>query len=236
MTRSDSRAGVAKRLKALIDRSGGVRAFAAELDISSSLVSSYRHGRCLPNSESLKKIAETTGVSVDWLLFGDGGESPVMRGQTRSEATLAEDVAEHVRREALRLVGGPALSLDGEQSLDVAVSGRRLLREAAQQVARNYHKQAKSLEAIRTALQPVAEAAVKSKDQSGREVFDRAVAAAFELRESLSVGSARYVSLRDPGAYIPVPLPIDEVRELGERAIARLNWEHGRRGKRRQQR
>lgn len=206
---------MAERLRSLAQRYGGVRGFAEKVAISASLVSSYLNGKRLPDALTLRKIVEHTGVSLDWLFFGDGGNSLVLRGQSRPEATLAQDVAEHVGREALRLVGGSVLSVDGELPLSVSVDGERLLSAAAHQVARNYRGWAERMQAVRDAFMPVAE--VESGDPTARDVFDRALAAGLRLTETSDASLPLSV---DPGAYIP--LPPEVLREVAPRAMARL--------------
>jgi transcriptional regulator with XRE-family HTH domain len=77
---------------------GGVRRFAEKIGLSPSLVSSYLNGARLPDATSLWKIADATEVSLDWLLYGVGGETPRYRGQSRDAVALEADVAAEVRR------------------------------------------------------------------------------------------------------------------------------------------
>ena len=42
------------------------------------------------------------GLSLDWLLFGEGGDGPVYRGQTRTRAELTADLSSHITRELAR--------------------------------------------------------------------------------------------------------------------------------------
>ncbi|MBA3522496.1 MAG: helix-turn-helix domain-containing protein, partial [Gemmatimonadales bacterium] len=74
---------MAERLRRLKD-ARGVRKWADQLGLSPSLLSSYLNGGRLPNTETLRAISDRTGVSLDWLLFGEGGEEPAMRGQWRT--------------------------------------------------------------------------------------------------------------------------------------------------------
>jgi transcriptional regulator with XRE-family HTH domain len=83
-----------RRLKGAL----GVRAFAEQLGLSASLVSSYLNGGRLPDAGTLRTIAERTGASLDWLLLGEGDDEPRYRGQSRSTAELATDLASHVTR------------------------------------------------------------------------------------------------------------------------------------------
>ena len=76
----------------------GVRRFADHIGLSASLLSSYLNGGRLPDTTTLWKIADATKVSLDWLLYGDGGEAPRYRGQSRDAVALEADVAAEVRR------------------------------------------------------------------------------------------------------------------------------------------
>lgn len=95
--------GVAERLWAL-KGAAGVRAFAERVGVAPSLVSSYLNGGRLPTAERLQRIAERTGVSLDWLLLGEGGAAPRFRGQDRNQAELEADVAAYVARAASPLL------------------------------------------------------------------------------------------------------------------------------------
>lgn len=98
--------GVVARLRAL-KGTDGVNAFAERVHLAPSLVSSYLNGTRLPGAESLRTIAERTGVSLDWLLLGDRGEEPRFLGQSRTQAELAADVGAYVAH-ALRASDIPA--------------------------------------------------------------------------------------------------------------------------------
>jgi transcriptional regulator with XRE-family HTH domain len=119
--------GVAERLWGLKGELG-VRRFADRVGLSASLVSSYLNGRRLPDAPTLRLVAERTGVSLDWLLLGEGGMSPVYRGQVRSEASLEQDVAAYVTR-ALCTSEGVADSLMSPD--EIQVDGRAVLADAA---------------------------------------------------------------------------------------------------------
>ncbi len=140
----------------------GVRKFAGQLGLSPSLVSSYLNGTRLPTAATLRAVGERTGVSLDWLLFGEGGEQPVMRGQWRSEAGLEADVAARVAREAAQ-----RLTRDFGEVV-ITVDGVRLLAAAAEQVAMNYCVWARRLAATAAALMPVTEMGVELVDFADR--------------------------------------------------------------------
>ncbi|GJG87433.1 hypothetical protein tb265_26140 [Gemmatimonadetes bacterium T265] len=103
--------GVAQRLRAL-KGTASVRAFAERVGLAPSLVSNYLNGNRLPESPTLRTLAERTGVSLDWLLLGDGGDAPRYRGQDRDEVELEADIAAWVNR-ALRQAYAPELAQEG---------------------------------------------------------------------------------------------------------------------------
>lgn len=65
------RAGtVVGRIGLLIDRAGGVRALARRAGISEGAVRKWRKGTATPRHTYLVKLAQATGVSVQWLITG----------------------------------------------------------------------------------------------------------------------------------------------------------------------
>lgn len=91
------------RLRLLVqDLAKSNRAFARRCGIAPSRLSEWLAGEQLPGLERLGRIAEQTGVSLDWLLSGVGGNSPVYVGQQRPTQDLEHDIAIHVRREIHR--------------------------------------------------------------------------------------------------------------------------------------
>jgi transcriptional regulator with XRE-family HTH domain len=111
------RDGLDRRLRQLIKAHGPSQAaFAKACGIDAPRVTAWLGGEThpgrkrgatrakpLPSAAHLHAIAESCGVSLDWLLFGDGGDEPIYRGQSRPdarlEAELANDVAARVLRE-----------------------------------------------------------------------------------------------------------------------------------------
>ena len=90
----------------------GVNKWAERVGLSQGLVSAYINGTRLPGAESLRAIAERTGVSLDWLLLGWGGEGPLCRNQTRSRGELEADIVAWVNR-ALQQAYALELAQDG---------------------------------------------------------------------------------------------------------------------------
>jgi len=65
-------------------------------------------------------LAEKTRVSLDWLLFGEGGDSPVLRGAERSEQALADDYRGFVEQAIRARVRSDALPLPPDVLADRA--------------------------------------------------------------------------------------------------------------------
>lgn len=82
----------------------------------------------IPRGTTLQTIAAKTGRSLDWLL---GFDVPEFRGQTRSIADLADDVAAHVKR-AIYTQLGPPESIMGERE-EWLVVGHNALQLAVDQ-------------------------------------------------------------------------------------------------------
>lgn len=92
------------RLRLLIqDRAPSNRAFARHCGIPAARLSEWLAGEQLPGLPHLRRLADRTGVSLDWLLGGVGGESPIYVGQHQSNEDLERDLAIYVRREIHRL-------------------------------------------------------------------------------------------------------------------------------------
>lgn len=64
--------------------------------VGTTLVSKWCDGGTVPSARHLALLAQRTGVSVDWLLGLEG--APMMRGQSRGEASLLDDVMAHLTR------------------------------------------------------------------------------------------------------------------------------------------
>lgn len=91
------------RLRLLIQRlAKSNRAFAHRCEIEAPRLSEWLAGEQFPGLKHLRLIADRTGVSLDWLLLGIGGPSPVFTGQSRSQTELEQDIAVYVRREIHR--------------------------------------------------------------------------------------------------------------------------------------
>ena len=92
---------LAQRLRILVTRAGGVRKFAIRLsdpdsEFSPALVSAYLNGTRQPGTKSLRLISERAGVSLDWLLFGEGGEEPRRRGESWTRGEFEDELAARI--------------------------------------------------------------------------------------------------------------------------------------------
>ena len=88
-----------ERLRLLIASLGDSYAsFARRCGVDPPRISDWLSGDQLPSLDHLRRISDQTGVSTDWLLFGDGGAEPTYRGQLRSQRDLEVDLAVAVRR------------------------------------------------------------------------------------------------------------------------------------------
>lgn len=57
-----------ERLEGLIEKHGGVERMAVQIDVSFYTLQDWRRKDTLPSADSLVKIADEYGVSIDWLL------------------------------------------------------------------------------------------------------------------------------------------------------------------------
>jgi transcriptional regulator with XRE-family HTH domain len=206
---------VAERLRLLMT-GASIRRFADRVGVSGSLVSSYLSGGRLPEAGTLHRIAERTGVSLDWLLCGEGGADVRYRGQSRTRAELAEDVAAFVRRGVSERLG------DAHPNLAPDVDGQRVLDRVTHLAARSYRGWADRIAAISEALMPVTELSLHAtsltetlagfvtpiaqseiRSRTG-ECVDRAWDAVFSLPRKVEA-AARY----RPSQFFPTPTAAD---------------------------
>jgi transcriptional regulator with XRE-family HTH domain len=90
----------AERLERLRQSTGEPKTrFAKRCGVTpASRMGEYLRGEKQPGFDLLHRIAEATGVSLDWLLFGDGGEEPRRRGETQTQADFHDEFAARVLR------------------------------------------------------------------------------------------------------------------------------------------
>lgn len=60
------------RIKAVVNKVGGKRAMARAIEVSDTQVYRYINGINTPGMEVIKRIADVGGVSVEWLMNGEG--------------------------------------------------------------------------------------------------------------------------------------------------------------------
>ena len=83
------------RLRPLVDRFGGARAFAAECGVPRSAVDKWLGGRAGPGFRSLVAIKRVTGASLDQLVAGESVESAV-------DLTLLERIVVAIEEEIMK--------------------------------------------------------------------------------------------------------------------------------------
>lgn len=82
--------GFPKKLKAARIKTGFTqREVAKEIKINHSTIASYETGRTQPDYETLGKLADFYGVSVDWLLGTSGGKSNPLSHENADKNRLA---------------------------------------------------------------------------------------------------------------------------------------------------
>lgn len=99
--------------------------FARALDVQPTQVSSWTSETGGISAPWLARIALVTGISLDWLILGEG--EPRFRAASRPQRSLEQDVASHVASAVTTY-----LRSQGELSSDfrVEVDGREILRRA----------------------------------------------------------------------------------------------------------
>lgn len=116
-TVSISEHGIESRLEALASRVGGKRALAQMAGISESQLYRILAGESMPKMDSVIRICEATGVSVDWLATGRGpgpGDEHQVRDGSSSYVGLRAEMADteepetvagrgHLDRDALQM-------------------------------------------------------------------------------------------------------------------------------------
>lgn len=66
--------------------------------VSTTTVHEWRHGEKLPSSDSIRLIAEKTGVSYDWLATGRGAKAPPADDYSAAMARRIAKASPEVRR------------------------------------------------------------------------------------------------------------------------------------------
>lgn len=86
----DSSDGFPERMAYAIDRAGGVTRLASTTGSSQSVIRKWRLGRSEPTRRNLVKVAQSAGVSVQWLAIGTG---PKLAESERATMTDADGFA-----------------------------------------------------------------------------------------------------------------------------------------------
>lgn len=102
---------------------GNQAALARTLGVDPPRISDWKNRTELPRMDALQALGQVCGVSVDWILFGDGA---MYRDQWRTPAMLEFDLAEHVQRDAEAALRQECLA---PPDVGVSVDGLTILRE-----------------------------------------------------------------------------------------------------------
>lgn len=86
-----------ERLQALIDKLGWNQSkLAREIDSSSVQIGRWLQNKVAPTANSIRRIADATGCSLDWLLTGEGGMFIEGLYPLMSQEELEKDAQEHL--------------------------------------------------------------------------------------------------------------------------------------------
>ncbi len=86
------RAGLAQRLGQAVDAAGGPARILRDAGVTSSTYSRYLNGETEASAEKLGRIAEVTGVSLDWLVLDRG--APIFEAGAPPAIPLGPDMAQ----------------------------------------------------------------------------------------------------------------------------------------------
>jgi len=85
------------RLRVLVNREESQAAFCRVTGVTTASLSEWLTTG-LPSLRMLGVVQEATGVSLDWLVLGVGGDGPRFLGESRAEPSIATDMAAAVSR------------------------------------------------------------------------------------------------------------------------------------------
>lgn len=108
---------------------GSQSTLAQLLGIQRTRISEWKAKDGIPGREALDALGRAFGISVDWILFGDGA---MYRRQDRAPQRLALDLQEQAQQRALAAV---RRDVDPDFDADIVVNGEALLREALELAA-----------------------------------------------------------------------------------------------------
>ena len=90
------------RIKAAADRIGGLETLAPRLtDVSRRTLSDWSNDKTEPRASSIAEICEITGVSVDWLVTGNGemlGSQPAIAHVAIRDMSLLKEAIELIEQ------------------------------------------------------------------------------------------------------------------------------------------
>lgn len=86
------RAGLAQRLGQAVDAAGGPARILRDAGVTSSTYSRYLNGETEASAEKLGRIAEVTGVSLDWMVLDRG--APIFEAGAPPAIPLGPDMAQ----------------------------------------------------------------------------------------------------------------------------------------------
>lgn len=108
---------------------GSQSTLAQLLGIQRTRISEWKAKDGIPGREALDALGRAFGISVDWILFGDGA---MYRRQDRAPQRLALDLQAQAQQRALAAV---RRDVDPGFDADIVVNGETLLREALDSAA-----------------------------------------------------------------------------------------------------
>lgn len=123
-----SRDSKTARVRHRVGRHDSDAAFAEHVRVPRQTLSDWLAGNNEPSLPQLIRLSERTRVSLDWLVFGEGGDAPVYRGLSRTPGQLTADLANEVAW-ALQNAADRGEFLPDEVYEGWAVDGTRVLRE-----------------------------------------------------------------------------------------------------------
>jgi transcriptional regulator with XRE-family HTH domain len=113
--------------------------FAKLVEMPRQTVSDWLTGRNDPSLAQLIHLSETTNVSLDWLVLGEGGDAPVERGHWRSQDDVTKILAHEVAT-ALHQAGVAGELLPDERYEGWSVDGARVLHDTIRREITNFRR------------------------------------------------------------------------------------------------
>lgn len=141
---SEHRGGAAgemfrRQLAIIIERAGSQERLAQACRLSVQTVNDWKNGKSLPGFEQLLKLSQGSGVTLEWLCYGRGSESPTV---SRSLESLEVDLARHVIEAVAREEGLTFTSVHE----DLRIDARWLLKTVTARVLEQFRSTRKRFE------------------------------------------------------------------------------------------